>query len=882
MNVKIWNIAKKIFLLQCIPMILALVFIAILSSEYLQSRITPFSKLGLLSVVERSNVKVIGGREITPGFIVKQRLFSSENNLGMVLVRFTNFNRYNTDKVEFRIRESTDNIWFYTNQFTVDQFQNDQYFTFGFPLIRDSKSKFYDIEIESLSGRSGNSVAISKKRFQFALVYKFTQEELRAMSSDSIIRLGLKKIIYAIFYTDYRVPIYVYIISLLFITSLIYRIKIFQIISYSAKYAIKVWKSVKKRHIHHIPIIIKHYRRLEMNIYRVIFATNYRTLLLVLFFIFALVIRILHYLNPENYTDTFFYQLGSGGDYEMFIRHASTLLREGNFGFWQNWWDWLFITRILAFFYYFFGFIGGIAATELLMVMMGSFVVIIPYYLLSRKHWFSVGGILGSIILCVNPLLIKLSLAYMIDTSAMYLYSLFVAAYFIAFERRSLYWLCLLGFTALTDGLNKVIWLLNDPLSLIAFIPLYITKSAQLLPRPRIQIEWKYIKTAIIPFFVFATIYSSWEIFIRKTIHRYYYLGDVFFLYGGGSRDYLHESLFKNVSLFRKVYILYEFAIRAINNLNDYIQLPHIVLWIIVGLLMYVFVHTYSKRFEQVKYLGLIGFPLCIIGYILNIYLHLPFEKYYIFGLYTAIIILPLSLWPLEVMKYLVLIVPYFTILISVVTTLPLPRLYGQVVLWTVIFIGFVTDQLIKNTKKQDRSHAYTLGVFAIIACIIFLIPMVSDKTISGIIGIRKKTEDVTYFRWINSSTPTNTVVVSSEGDDLLLMGLVLEKPFVYNSRFGSALLITKNQDPRYLTFFNFPHRFGNDEIFRQSTFVVSDTNPTYWLRRIHQGDDIFSPTGPIYTDRYWIYQYLYDKKLQRSLYRFDIKYEYEQRTKNR
>lgn len=119
------------------------------------------------SIVDFQNTELLKRQKIRGEFVAK------ENNLGIVAVRFNTFNRINDDSVVFSIKQKNLNSWYYQNKYKVDQFQPEDFFAFGFPVINNSKDKVYQFEIESTSGKMGNSVALSSIEPVFLSKYQF-------------------------------------------------------------------------------------------------------------------------------------------------------------------------------------------------------------------------------------------------------------------------------------------------------------------------------------------------------------------------------------------------------------------------------------------------------------------------------------------------------------------------------------------------------------------------------------------------------------------------------------------------------------------------------------------------------------------------------------
>lgn len=101
-----------------------------------------------------------------------------DKNLGIVSVRFYNFDRINSDEVIFRIKEKNADNWIYEHAYKVDQFLPNKLFTFGFTPIPDSLNKIYYFEIESLHGKKGDAITLSSEEPVFTAQHQYIKHEL--------------------------------------------------------------------------------------------------------------------------------------------------------------------------------------------------------------------------------------------------------------------------------------------------------------------------------------------------------------------------------------------------------------------------------------------------------------------------------------------------------------------------------------------------------------------------------------------------------------------------------------------------------------------------------------------------------------------------------
>lgn len=102
----------------------------------------------------------ISGLDVLPGRKIFQEIKSPYNNLGIVAVRFQTYKRINDDTLTFRIRQKDNLKWLYVAKYKTDQFQDREFFPFGFPPITNSKNQTYEFEIESSTGSAREHVSI--------------------------------------------------------------------------------------------------------------------------------------------------------------------------------------------------------------------------------------------------------------------------------------------------------------------------------------------------------------------------------------------------------------------------------------------------------------------------------------------------------------------------------------------------------------------------------------------------------------------------------------------------------------------------------------------------------------------------------------------------
>ena len=169
----------------------------------------------IASPYEKNNFTVYKNSELLAKEKVSAQFRAKEDNLGIVSVRFYNFQRISKDRVTFRLKEKYQKKWYYEHTYKVDQFQSDKLFTFGFPIIPDSKNREYVFEIESLEGEIGDAIALGAVYPPFVAQYQYSKQELLKDRINAVNFLA-KKIYYSFNDRNFLVSSYVYLLPLIF------------------------------------------------------------------------------------------------------------------------------------------------------------------------------------------------------------------------------------------------------------------------------------------------------------------------------------------------------------------------------------------------------------------------------------------------------------------------------------------------------------------------------------------------------------------------------------------------------------------------------------------------------------------------------------------
>lgn len=101
------------------------------------------------------------------------------DDLGQVQFLFDNGKKVNNDILTFSIREKGLGDWYYSANYETAKMDVGQFFPFGFPVIKNSRGKIYEIRISSLRGTLSDSVSFSANPKYFQSIYSFPSSYLR-------------------------------------------------------------------------------------------------------------------------------------------------------------------------------------------------------------------------------------------------------------------------------------------------------------------------------------------------------------------------------------------------------------------------------------------------------------------------------------------------------------------------------------------------------------------------------------------------------------------------------------------------------------------------------------------------------------------------------
>lgn len=192
---------------------------------------------------ERKNQRLLANESLTVSFR------ATNSNLGTVAILFEHFQKRNTGHLLVQLTDETTKKMVYDNIYPIDKMTNLYYYTFGFPILRDSKNHDYRLTITSLDGTAVEAVGLGYSDF-LILKYDFSLASLRQNPWFVVELLGGKMKNYLLLSKEVPASYYLQVL-------LLYTLPLFMV-----RHRKDMWRilsQVNERRQHFMPVIEKTY-----------------------------------------------------------------------------------------------------------------------------------------------------------------------------------------------------------------------------------------------------------------------------------------------------------------------------------------------------------------------------------------------------------------------------------------------------------------------------------------------------------------------------------------------------------------------------------------------------------------------------------------------
>ena len=125
------------------------------------------------------SLKTLQGKKLLANEKITQSFIARYNNLGTIAIHFDKPRDY-TDTISFRIKDNRTDILIYEQAYQAHTFNENKYFTFGFPPIAQSKNREYLIEFVSFKGNENAAISFHSSSDRIIAKYSFPKTYLFA------------------------------------------------------------------------------------------------------------------------------------------------------------------------------------------------------------------------------------------------------------------------------------------------------------------------------------------------------------------------------------------------------------------------------------------------------------------------------------------------------------------------------------------------------------------------------------------------------------------------------------------------------------------------------------------------------------------------------
>ncbi len=512
------------------------------------------------------------------------------------------------------------------------------------------------------------------------------------------------------------------------------------------------------------------------------------------------------------------YGIGGYGDYDdLFRRSMNMIIYPGLTSyFWSLINDFPVQCRLLMFFFRTFGYLNGINYYIYLIIVLSSFVCLLPFILFSKLNKFSLGGFIASLFLAINPLAIWVSSGgRTIDALTTFFFSIFILLFVIALNKRNYFLASLVGIFAFVDVINRGMEIFNDWPVLLFFALLFSLKKVSISKIfPFIKLKFKHIFYGFFPFIIFFIIYIFWNIYyfmIFKKMWGFSPLAllvvfnpvvDQIHVLGSASANpfmkianyflLLFTAISKMPGLYLSAYILVGFIILgflALNIQKKYLMLKisKIVMCII---LLYLIIYA-SMHFLINTHVININLLTSATRYFLDI----SYEGFILTAIFILYLVVQILLVGKKYFRYLSLIVAYILVLAYGLFVSFTDRHYIQVLVVFFILFGLSLDCLYKTIKTSKN----IILIYLFITYILYL--SINIIYVCGI-NLSKIGQIYTYYSKekqylisLDKKIPKNSILLlRGDKENPIFIASISKRDIIYNVNVSDAIYMPYNK----------------------------------------------------------------------------------------
>lgn len=874
-------------------LVILLFSIISISLPLLLSKISPYSSLGLETLIigeQMSLSSSVEDRVLIKDNVITESFVASDSKLGIVLVRFDTFHRINEGTLRFRIKQIDASNWYFDHEYTVDQFQPDAYFTFGFPPIEDAKGQTFQIELSSSQESFSNAVAISLIKPQLAIAYKIQSGKF-VRDIPYTLRVIYQKLLYIVRHVsqqEMEVLLKILIGYLLFRTIVTTSSQqIHQLLMSLPAIPLLIFSRIKKT----AKAFFKKIKDKKKNRLQTMSVSEKRKLAVITVAILVLVSLFVRYSNYLDFTDKpgrlelYTRTLGGGTDPDSEIMCAVEVARLGVSRCMLIGVDDIFIAPFMAGLFRTFGFVRGLEFIAFTTILIGAFITIFPFLFFSySSRRISIGGFVVAMLILVNSFMITNSSGRILKyNTSLFSFTLFLVVYFMATKRRTARWLVATGLMAALDALNKPFHFFNNA-PLLFLYPFILNAEAIRFSKSfpfliigkqgfyKNKLFWK----GLLPFIVFIMIITGY--------HVYYFLkfNDLWSIYAtfvnniwSDQSQVLGATIAYSGNIFSKFKNSVFSLLNGTKMLLEYAHIPVIIYFALLILVLY---RRYKKQF-----VFKVGFTLLVLSFASYALVRIPFMNNKIFPAvnqfscldFFSIYTLFYLLFFISMQSRLFLSIVSMQLFYLVALSLSLGsthqyQLFATLVFWVMVCVGYAIDNVLESDDIKDVLSRYfyykerTIIHVMMITIAIVLSPTLFLRIYHAVYYNVQAHREYEYLRWVGRTLPADGIIVGGKEDNLVWISELTQKDLLYSAVF-SPVYIKENmglQDVKRTNdyFLEILKNKATDDKHSSKIFFL-DNDIDYWLTPSWRWDK------PLGKDVIAIEEYVTNDNTNRTIY---------------
>ncbi|MEO8581115.1 MAG: hypothetical protein ABI425_00885 [Patescibacteria group bacterium] len=484
-----------------------------------------------------------------------------------------------------------------------------------------------------------------------------------------------------------------------------------------------------------------------------------------------------------------FSTIGSGSDQDYQMHCALGKTSEA-----LTHYDYLFLCPLMTFTFRHLNFIDGLTLITFVLLLSGCVVAVFPYLLFSSKEKISIGGVIGSLILIFNSVMIDDSSGrFFIYPLVSFVYIIYVWVLWQAIHKKTLFWTNAFATVAALQSLNKPFLFVSDIPFIFIFCLLLMIENISFkksFPYIQMEINWNHLNKSIIALTIYFGISIYFEIIHYLAVGQFSFLTDLFVPTSGPSTKdaVLGASLhFKGAATQKFINIL------GLSMMGALLTLKYLKAYLLIGLGIVSILLKKKKIIIWAIFLMLIILLSTVSTYFFyssfirtNVVIPFPSVRKYHFILMSVFVafVFKLVLFKKDSLALVGTQIFYLAALSLTLAAVSQNQLFVTLIIWVALLIAFSIKEGFESflTRFSTRTRVVSL-ILVLLTMFSTIWPLLSKLPTS----FRAIQNEVRYLKWVATVVPADSYIIGGASDNLLLVSKITKKTVLTNGFFVAA-----------------------------------------------------------------------------------------------